>query len=94
MNTRFKNANEAYEFLLDQTIRYGEDFDNTKTLFNCGFYIMNPQQNHITNKQRNWSLKYAEAEWQWYLSGDPNIIKLGQLYFKIPRLSQSTADSN
>ena len=30
MNTRFKNANEAYEFLLDQTIQYGEDFDNTK----------------------------------------------------------------
>ena len=94
MNTRFKNANEAYEFLLDQTIRYGEDFDNTKTLFNCGFYIMNPQQNHITNKQRNWSLKYAEAEWQWYLSGDPNIIKLGQLYGKIPPIWERMADSN
>ena len=39
INTRFKNANEAYEFLLDQTIQHGEDFDDTKALFNCGFYI-------------------------------------------------------
>ena len=26
--------------------------------------------------------KYAEAEWQWYLSGDPSISKLGELYGK------------
>ena len=92
-NTRFDNANEAYEFLLDKTIRHGEDFDNTKALFNCGFYIMNPQKNHITNKERKWSLKYAEAEWQWYLSGDPSISKLGELYGKIPPIWEKMADS-
>ena len=93
INTRFKNANEAYEFLLDQTIQHGEDFDDTKALFNCGFYIMNPQENHITNKERKWSLKYAEAEWQWYLSGDPSISKLGELYGKIPPIWEKMADS-
>ena len=92
-NIRFDNANEAYEFLLNQTIEHGEDFDDTKAVFNCGFYIMNPQKNHITNKERKWSLKYAEAEWQWYLSGDPSISKLGELYGKIPPIWEKMADS-
>ena len=92
-NIRFDNANEAYEFLLNQTIEHGEDFDDTKAIFNCGFYIMNPQKNHITNKERKWSLKYAEAEWQWYLSGDPSIKKLGELYGKIPPIWEKMADS-
>ena len=92
-NIRFDNANEAYEFLLNETIEHGEDFDDTKAIFNCGFYIMNPQKNHITNKERKWSLKYAEAEWQWYLSGDPSISKLGELYGKIPPIWEKMADS-
>ena len=93
INIKFDNANEAYELLLNQTIEHGEDFDDTKAIFNCGFYIMNPQKNHITNKERKWSLKYAEAEWQWYLSGDPSISKLGELYGKIPPIWEKMADS-
>ena len=93
MLNSYNNANEAYEALLDEAILNGIDFDNTKALFNCGFYIRNPLDNHITNKQRNWKLEYAEAEWQWYLSGDPNIIKLGQLYGKIPPIWERMADS-
>jgi len=94
MKNTFHNADEAYEALLDEVIINGVDFDNTKALFNCGFYILNPQDNHIKNEQRNWSLKYAEAEWQWYLSGDPNIKKLGELYGKIPPIWERMADSN
>lgn len=93
MRNSFLNANEAYEALLDEVIIYGVDFDNTKALFNCGFYMRDPLDNHITNEQRNWKLEYAEAEWQWYLSGDPNIIKLGQLYGKIPPIWERMADS-
>ena len=93
MLNSYNNANEAYEALLDEAILYGVDFDNTKALFNCGFYISNPLDNHITNKERSWKLEYAEAEWQWYLSGDPNIIKLGQLYGKIPPIWERMADS-
>ena len=84
MLNSYNNANEAYEALLDEAILHGVDFDNTKALFNCGFYIRNPLDNHITNKQRNWKLEYAEAEWQCYLSGDPSIDKLGEIYGKIP----------
>jgi len=94
MRNSYENANEAYEALLDEVIIHGIDFDNTKALFNCGFYIRNPLENYITNKERNWKPDYAEAEWQWYLSGDPRISKLGELYGKIPPIWERMADSN
>jgi thymidylate synthase len=94
MLNSYKNANAAFEDLLDYVIQDGIDFDNTKALFNCGFYIQNPLDNHITHKQRDWKLEYAEAEWQWYLSGDRNIKKLGELYGKIPPIWEKMADSD
>ena len=58
MLNSYKNANEAYKDLLHYAIQdLGVDFDNTKALFNCGFYIQNPLDNHITDKQRKWSLE-------------------------------------
>jgi len=93
MLNSYKNANAAFEDLLDYVIQDGIDFDNTKALFNCGFYIQNPLDNHITHKQRDWKLEYAEAEWQWYLSGDRNIRRLGIEYGKIPPIWQRMADS-
>jgi|TARA_S200002703_G_scaffold134285_1_gene122738 thymidylate synthase len=94
MLNSYKNANAAFEDLLDYVIQDGIDFDNTKALFNCGFYIQNPLDNHITHKQRDWKLEYAEAEWQWYLSGDRNIKKLGELYGRIPPIWEKMADSD
>ena len=38
-------------------------------------------------------LDYTEAEWQWYLSGDRNISKLGELYGKVPEIWNRMADS-
>ena len=67
MRKRFENANQAYEALLDEILMEGIPFDDTKALFNVGLYIDNPLDNHITNRERNWKLEYAEAEWQWYL---------------------------
>ena len=94
MLNSYNNANEAYEALLDEAILHGIDFDNTKAMFNVGFYMRNPLENYITNKERNWKPDYAEAEWQWYLSGDPNINKLGELYGKVPPIWQKMADEN
>ena len=48
--------------------------------------------NHIINKERNWKLKYAEAEWQWYLSGDPKVSTLGDIYGKVPEIWKRMAD--
>ncbi len=94
MRNSFYNADHAYDFLLDDIIINGVDFRDTKAIFNCGFYILNPEDNHITNKQRKWNLKYAEAEWQWYLSGDPSIKKLGELYGKVPPIWERMADTS
>ena len=91
-NKVFRNANEAYEYLHDRIIQDGVDFADTKALFNVGFYITDPMDNKIINRERNWKLDYAEAEWQWYLSGDPSTEKLGEIYGKIPEIWKRMAD--
>ena len=93
-NKVFRNANEAYEYLHDQILQYGVDFAGTKALFNVGFYITDSQDNKIINRERNWKLDYAEAEWQWYLSGDPNIERLGKIYGKVPEIWKRMADED
>jgi len=93
-NKKFRNANEAYEYLHDRILQDGVDFANTKALFNVGFYITDSQDNKIINRERNWKLDYAEAEWQWYLSGDRNIDKLGELYGKVPEIWKRMADDS
>jgi thymidylate synthase len=94
MKTRFNNANEAYEAVLDEILQEGIDFGDTKAIFNCGFYIDNPSDKTITNAKRKWNEKYAAAEWAWYFSGDPRISKLGELYGSIPPIWKRMADKN
>ena len=88
----FENANEAFKYYKKHIIKHGVEFDDTNALFNVGFYIQNPTSNLIKDKDRNWKWDYAEAEWQWYLSGDNNIKKLGELYGKIPEIWKRMAD--
>ena len=90
---KFRTANDAYEYLHDRIIQDGVDFAGTKALFNVGVYITDSQDNKIINRERNWKEDYAEAEWQWYLSGDRNIAKLGDLYGKVPEIWKRMADS-
>jgi thymidylate synthase len=63
-------------------------------LFNVGFYITEPTHCVITNVERNWKLEYAEAEWQWYLTGDPKVSTLGDIYGKVPEIWKRMADVN
>ena len=91
-NKVFRNANTAYEYLFDRIIQDGIDFADTKALFNVGFYITDPLDNKIINRERNWKQEYAEAEWQWYLSGNRNISELGKLYGKTPEIWKRMAD--
>ena len=93
-NKVFRNANTAYEYLFDRIIQDGVDFAGTKALFNVGFYITDSQDNKIINRERNWKQEYAEAEWQWYLSGDNNIEKLGEIYGKVPAIWKRMADED
>jgi thymidylate synthase len=92
MENRFKTANDAFIYFKDTILNTGIDFDDTKALFNIGFYIEKPMNNLITDKAREWKWDYAEAEWQWYLSGQNNINILGEFYGKIPEIWKRMAD--
>ena len=92
MTKTFKRANDAYEYYHDKIIIEGVEFGDTKALFNVGFYIENPMDNTIENKEREWNLLYAKAEWRWYLSGDRNIKKLGEIYGKVPEIWRRMSD--
>ena len=94
MKNTFETANEAYEYMHNEIITNGIDFAGTKALFTIEFTIENPANKVITNKERNWNEEYAAAEWDWYLSGDPRISTLGELYGKIPPIWRRMADEN
>ena len=89
----FKNADDAYYYFYDLISIDGIDYADTKALFNVGFYLENPLEMDITDNKRAWNKDYAEAEWQWYLSGDPSIDKLGEIYGKVPLIWENMADS-
>ena len=91
---KFKNANEAFDFYYKVIPNEGKRFNNTKAMFNQGFTILNPKDRIINNEDRNFNIDYAEAEWQWYLSGDRSTAKLGEIYGKIPQIWQRMADGN
>ena len=92
---KFKTANDAFHNLYWRIKADGINFADTKALFNVGFEIQEPRANAILNStvKRNWSIEYAEAEWQWYLSGDRNISRLGKLYGKVPAIWKRMADA-
>lgn len=94
LKQNFYNANEAFNYFWAEIPKIGVDFDNTKAIFNIGFTLHNPLDNHIRAKFRNWNHFYAESEWQWYLTGDPSIDMLGTLYGKIPPIWEKMADTN
>lgn len=72
----FKNAQEVFEFYYNEISKNGINFDNTKTLFNQGFTISNPLDNNIDTKYRKWNPIYANREWDWYMSGNPNAEEI------------------
>ena len=94
MKNNFKNADKAFRHYKNYIKDYGVEFDDTLALFNIGFYINNPMDNLITDVDRNWKHDYAEAEWQWYLSGDRSIYKLEDLYGKVPQIWKHMADED
>ena len=94
IKTEFWNANEAFRYFYKYISKNGIKFADTRALFNIGFNIHRPMLNAIVTEERKWSKDYAEAEWQWYLSGDCDIKKLGEIYGKIPPIWERMADKN
>lgn len=76
-NWVYENANQAFSILANHIAECGEiPGNNTIRLQNVGFYIARPEQNHITEEWRQWSAKYAEREWNWYLSHSRDVSEL------------------
>lgn len=75
---KFNNAQNAFDYFYNYICINGQEFSNTKTLFNIGFYIENPLDNSINSSFRNWNSNYAEYEWQWYLTGNPNAEEISK----------------
>ena len=94
----FKNVDEAFKYFYREILRSGVEFDDTQALFNVGFTIENPLDNHIVDKgsivPRNWKHNYAHAEWMWYLTGDPKISTLGEIYGKVPEIWKRMANGH
>ena len=76
-NWVYRNANQAFNFLISRIAGSGEIPGNgTIRLENIGFYMAYPTENHITEDWRKWNLKYAEREWNWYLSHSRDVSEL------------------
>ena len=89
---KFTNADEAFTYWYQCIENYGTEFAGTKALFNIGFQMDKPDEMNIKQHWRKWNVDYAEAEWQWYLSGDRNVEALGKLYGKVPSIWKRMAD--
>lgn len=73
----FENAQEAFESYYGRILTRGYKRQNTKAIFNVGFFLKNPMENKIETPWRKWNEKYAELEWDWYMHGytesDPGL---------------------
>ena len=92
IKNEFYNANDAFEYFYKYISKHGRKFADTRALFNIGFTIHRPDRNIIIDYKRKWNKDYAEAEWQWYLSGDRSVAKLGEIYGKVPEIWKRMAD--
>lgn len=80
---KFQTATEAFENLFFEIQEYGTLTNvGTKALYNIGFSIENPLERVITTPWRKFSTKYAEKEYEWYLSGDRSVEEIKK-YAKI-----------
>jgi len=74
----YNNAQEAFEELYFIINKEGYHSAGTKVLYNVGIQILKPMDNHINTVWRKWKSSYAEKEWQWYLSANPNAEEISK----------------
>lgn len=74
----FYNAEEAFEYWYDYILNHGvyNRKQDTKAIYNVGFYIACPIFRKIRTPWRKWNEKYAEREWKWYLSQDRSVEEI------------------
>jgi thymidylate synthase len=75
----FDNITECFEYFHDHIMKVGINYNNTKAIFNSSFKIINIKEKQTRTKERKFSTKYAEFEWEWYLKGDRNIDEISKI---------------
>lgn len=77
MNIIYNNATEAFEDLYEFIMCSGVHTNiGTKASYNLGFYLRNPKDRAIKTEWRKFSEKYAEREWNWYMSQDRSVEEI------------------
>jgi len=76
MSNYYLSPTSAFKQLFHKISNEGEDFANTKALFNQSFTIESPIQKIISAPERKFNLDYAEYEWDWYLSGNRDATEI------------------
>jgi thymidylate synthase len=74
----YKNATEAFESLYSDIMKSGEDFANTKAVFNASFTLDNVSEKVITTPKRKFKEEYAAYEWDFYLKGDRDAEEIAK----------------
>lgn len=73
----FLSAQEAFEYYYNEILKNGLETNiGTKALYNVNMQILMPKDRLIKTEWREWSEKYAEREWQWYLSQNRSVEEL------------------
>ena len=88
----YKNAQHTFESIYKYIHDNGIDRGDSLAVFNLGFTIENPLDRDINTDIRKFNKEYAEAEWQWYLTGDRNVDRLGKIFGKVPAIWQNMAN--
>ncbi len=92
MRNEFKTASDAFDYFYEFIMVNGYDYAGTRALFNVGFTIEDPSDRNITAPWRKFNMDYAEAEWQWYCSADPNVDTLGAIHGFVPQVWKRMVD--
>lgn len=72
-----KNATQAFEMYYAKIKSEGIDTNvGTKALYDVTIEMTNPLDNIISTEWRKFSTKYAEREFNWYMSGNPSVEEL------------------
>ncbi|MEN8834742.1 MAG: thymidylate synthase, partial [Polaribacter sp.] len=75
------DAFEHYYSLIDDT---QPSSNGTKALYNQIFTILDTSDKVVNTKFRNFKIDYAEKEWQWYKSKNPDasdIAKVAKIWY-------------
>ncbi len=85
---------EAYTEVVNQLLSQKEMIGNTKELNNCCIIIHNPTTKDLCFGKRKPSLKYLNAELNWYWSGDNSCEEIGKYASMWLKLTDDGKTSN